>query len=322
MPRQNYIRFIFPFLLSPLFLGLTSCDFQEGEKKDVVEESGENAGFLYDLTSPDTTYQLPSYLKEISGISYFRKDKIACVQDEEANIYIFDLKRGEVVSEFDFGKNGDYEDLAIVGDDAYVLRSDGTLFKAVNFEINPTKAIKINTPLSQKNDTEGLFYDENTNSLLIACKDSPSIDKEKPYTGFKAIYSFDLEAEALLEKPAYLLDFSKIDNENKGRVAGFFRKMAIQLMLSDGSRFFPSAIAIHPLDSEKIYLISSIGKSLIIVNRLGDILRVVDLDTKVFNQPEGICFSENGDLFISNEGINGGGNILRFKLTTNTLKKN
>lgn len=323
MPKQNFNRFIFLFLLSSFFWGITSCNFQQEEKKQMTEESGKNAGFLYDLASPDTVFQLPSYLKEISGISYFQKDKIACVQDEEANIYIFDIQRGEVISEFDFGKNGDYEDIAIVKNDAYVLRSDGTLFKVEDFEANPKKAIKIKTALGQKNNTEGLVYDENTNSLLIACKDSPSIDEEKPYTGFKAIYRFDLELETLIEKPAYLIDFSKIDSAKvTGSVADFFTEAAIKLKLSDGSNFFPSAIAIHPLDTEKIYLISNIGKSLVIMNRSGDILRIINLDSRVFNQPEGICFSENGDLFISNEAVNGGGNILKFKLISNTLKKN
>ena len=40
--------------------------------------------------------------------------------------------------------------------------------------------------------TEGLFYQKNTNSLLIACKSSPSINKNESFNGFKAIYRFDL----------------------------------------------------------------------------------------------------------------------------------
>ena len=40
-----------------------------------------NDMFTYDLNNPDANYKLPSYLEEISGLSYYGKDKIACIQD-------------------------------------------------------------------------------------------------------------------------------------------------------------------------------------------------------------------------------------------------
>ena len=53
------------------------------------------------------------------------------------------------------------------------------------------------------------------------------------------------------------------------------------------------------------------------MNLKGVIINIVELDKRIFNQPEGICFSENGDMFISNEGKNGKANILRFKTIVN-----
>ena len=53
-------------------------------------------------------------------------------------------------------------------------------------------------------------------------------------------------------------------------------------------------------------------KVLIILDNHGSIINILDLDRNILNQPEGICFSENGDLFISNENKNGTANILRF----------
>ncbi len=49
--------------------------------------------FRYDLGSPAARYKLPAYLKEISGLSYYGNGKIACVQDEKANIYIWNLEK-------------------------------------------------------------------------------------------------------------------------------------------------------------------------------------------------------------------------------------
>jgi hypothetical protein len=59
-------------------------------------------------------------------------------------------------------------------------------------------------------------------------------------------------------------------------------------------------------------MISSRGKILLILDRQGNVLHLVDLDPKTFRQPEGMCFSPAGDLFISNEGKGGKGTILRF----------
>ena len=42
--------------------------------------------------------------------------------------------------------------------------------------------------------------------------------------------------------------------------------------------------------------------------------RVKELDEKLFRQPEGICFSPEGDMYISNEGQGGKGYILKFNI--------
>ena len=246
---------IFPIIILCLIISVfVSCNYSEENNKQITEDSGKRTTFPYDLNNPDTIYYLPEFLKEISGISNYKKNKIACVQDENANIYIFDIEKGKVTSKFDFGKNNDYEDIAIVGSNAYVLRSDGTLFMIENFEESQKKAIKIKTSLNNKNNTEGLSFDKNTNSLLIACKDSPSINKKELFDGFKAIYRFDLKDNRLIENPAYLIDLSPIDSlKFKGSAEKHFIKTAEKLkLIHDGSSFYPSGIAIHPIDTESI----------------------------------------------------------------------
>ena len=90
--------------------------------------------------------------------------------------------------------------------------------------------------------------------------------------------------------------------------------MAKRLRLIESETSFkPSGIAIHPIDGE-VYIISSVGKLLIILNRSGKVQNVIELDPKIFRQPEGICFSPKGDMFISNEGQGGKGYILKFKI--------
>ena len=270
----------------------------------------------YDIKDPDIIHRLPISLEEISGIAYFSKNKLACIEDEHAIVYIYDLKKNKVISKYDFGKDGDYEDIAVVDKVIYVLQSNGTIIKIKNIDTKrKIKTIEIETPLKKINDTEGLVYDKNTNSLLIACKESPSINTKELYKGFKAIYRFDLNNDKFIEKPEYLIDLSKLYDNNNGSVKKLFIETAKKLNLTSGDNiFYPSGLAIHPFDDETIYVISSIGKLLLTINRNGKILDIIELDRNIFNQPEGICFSKEGNMFISNEGKNEGGNIVKFNL--------
>ena len=49
-----------------------------------------------------------------------------------------------------------------------------------------TKTKKIKTPLSRKNDTEGLCYDKKNQYFLIACKERAEIKNGADYKGKKA----------------------------------------------------------------------------------------------------------------------------------------
>lgn len=270
--------------------------------------------FEYDLENPDGKYKLPSFLEEISGLSYYGKGKIACVQDEKAHIYILNLEQEKIVKKYEFGGDADYEDIAVVGKTAYVLRNNGHIYRIKNFNKKDRKVKKFNTPLKERNDTEGMAYDPLSNALLIGCKGSPSIEKENLYEGYKAIYKFDLEKEELIRSPHFLIDLERIDSYIDRSV---FSRLSIKVakslrLIESETSFQPSGIAVHPLYAE-IYIISSVGKLLIVLNRRGKVLDVKELDPKIFRQPEGICFSPTGDMFISNEGQGGKGYILKFK---------
>lgn len=81
----------------------------------------------------DQTWEVPILLEEISGISWLDNEHIACVEDEEAIIFIYNTKTSQIQKQIPFGEDGDYEGIAVVGNDAYVLRSDGVIFEVLNF---------------------------------------------------------------------------------------------------------------------------------------------------------------------------------------------
>ena len=66
-------------------------------------------------------WEMPKELDEISGITWAGENKIACVQDEEGIIFIYNLTSSLVEKTINFSKAGDYEGLAIIDSTAYVL---------------------------------------------------------------------------------------------------------------------------------------------------------------------------------------------------------
>src|ERR1700741_607269 len=83
----------------------------------------------YSFSKPDARLVLPDTLREISGLTILDNNTIACVQDENGIIFLYDLTKNKVKEQFTFSVNGDYEGIAIAGNTLYVLRSDGVLFE-------------------------------------------------------------------------------------------------------------------------------------------------------------------------------------------------
>ena len=251
-------------------------------------KSKEGVATNYQLNKPSSSWEMPKKLVEISGISILDFPHILCINDEEGKLYEYNLETKEVEDTYKFGKDGDYEDLAINGNIVYVLKSNGTIYKIKNFKTDP-KVETYNTFLSGKHDTEGLYFDKAGNRLLIACKEEVEIDGDDK----NVIYEFDLETNTLDKTPAFSIEKEDFTFKKKKH------------------HFAPSGLAIHP-KTQTLYIISSVGKLMVEMSQEGDILNKYSLDYSEFTQPEGIFFTDNGDLFISNEGKKGKGNILKF----------
>ncbi len=78
---------------------------------------------------------------------------------------------------------------------------------------------------------------------------------------------------------------------------------------------FPQVCFVCCIFDAFIYLVSHAGKQLLVYDEEKRIKAFIPLDKSLFKQPEGICFSPEGTLFISNESQGGRGNILTFKPT-------
>ncbi len=266
------------------------------EEKLLVISSG---NYRYSLNNPDGSYDLPGRLEEISGLDYLGDQVILCVEDEKGVLYFYNTGEKKVTREIKFAKNGDYEGVAHIDNLAYVIKSDGKLFTFPIDRNNEVDAMEIKTPFTRANDLEGLTAGHKKNELYLACKEQAEIENNKMKG--RAVYSFDLEKNLVLKTPYIHL------------TTEIFREVLKENGLSPSRHmpFKPSGIALHPKTGD-MFIIGSVGKLIIVLDRSGKITGAVPLSQKIFIQPEGICFDEKGTLFISSEGRGKNGYILAF----------
>jgi uncharacterized protein YjiK len=254
---------------------------------------------VYNFEKPNKKVKLPKALREISGITWWGEHKVAGIQDEDGYVFIIDLKKGEVKEKEKFNKDGDYEDIAKVGKKLYIVRNDGNLYRIKDFDKKDQETSAYPTKLTKKNDVEGLCYDKKNNRLLLLCKEQSGIKKN--HAKVKSIYAWDLATKSLTDAPVMTINIQD--------VRGFCQR---KLNVIPDGEFKPSGIAIHPITGQ-FYVVSSNMKVLVVLTEQGEVDVVHLLPKSIFKQPEGITFDEKASLYISNEGHDGPGNILKFK---------
>ena len=228
------------------------------------------------------TWALPGALKEISGIAFLDANRVACVQDEDGFIYIYNLETSAIENRIEFAGPGDYEGIAVNGTTAYVLESNGSIFIVRDFMQDP-KVDRIDTKFCSKNNPEGIFYDEEKNRLLLALK-----SRDPNSNGYKGIYSYDLETRELLAEPVLKMTFEE-------KIFDGIRKKNAQ------RTFFPSDINRNPHTGDFLILEAE-NPRLLVIAASGEAKQLHVLDRGLFPKPEGLAFNETGKLYISNEG--------------------
>lgn len=269
------------FMLMLFFL--TSC--QEKYASSYVSPPG------YNINKPHKI-KVKEVLDEISGIVYDRKENaIVAVNDEQGKLFKLDLANTFDYKLTKFSGSGDYEDLAYTGTEWYVLKSNGDIFLVKNIFTDSSSSEKFSNP-QKGNEFEGLYFDETSKSLWLLCKSCAADNNKKAVS----VYAFDIAAKQFRAEPAWQLSTKQIEEK---------------LSLKDLA-FKPSAIAMHPLQKQ-LYILSGVNKMLIILDSNRNVVSAYKLDPHEFRQPEGITFTDNGDMYISNEANDDSyANILKF----------
>jgi hypothetical protein len=212
--------------------------------------------------------------------------------DESGKIFSLNPsnKKDFTYPSIEFGAADDYEDIVKVDSMIYLLVSTGKIIEVKGYNTDSVQAKVVAELPGKENEFESLYYDKDIHSLIMLCK---KCNREKDQ--FRSAYKFSLDTYILTDTPYYRIDI------------GLLR----QISGDNRQDFQPSAAAINPVH-DKVYIVSSIGKILVVTDKKGTVQYTFPLSSITFPQPEGITFSPDGDMFISNEALDDRATLLRF----------
>jgi DNA-binding beta-propeller fold protein YncE len=276
----------YKIVIAGLFLFSSLHCRQSGGKGPVLKN--------HNLGKPEK-FSMPESVLEISGIAFHkgRGDTVYAINDEEGRLFRLAWKEKKQYNG-KFGKGGDYEDVAIVNEKVVILKSNGRMFafpfaNATEEEISDVTEYK---DLLPEGEYEGMYGDEATGKLYVICKNCEQDDPKKTVSG----YIFQI-GDAVYPAGTFQIDVNEIKSQT-GKVKRGFQ---------------PAGLAKDPITGEW-FIVSGLNKLLVITDSAWKIKEAHPLNGNTFNQPEGIAFDNEGNLYISNEGDDiSDGNILKFK---------
>lgn len=234
---------------------------------------------------------LKDELKEISGIVFLNDgEKMAAVNDEEGKIFVLDYANKDTTTSLVFSKPADFEDIVVDEKYYYVLESRGRIYRVPKPGVQDSM---VQFRMDIKNaDFEAMYMDTANKRIVLLCKSCPDYERNKT----KPAFCFDLTTLQFINDPCFVIDVKK----------------ARKLLKNDAFGTKPSAAAINPKLNKLFIVCSQDGKGLLICDLQGNIEQAIYLDESIYPQPEGITFSPNGDMYISNEGLYQPGSIIRY----------
>lgn len=273
-----------------IVFGCSRKIIENKSKQDKSPASYTSALSWYNVEDENAKYiELTDKLANISGLAFTDDNRLFADADDSSGIFQIEPASGKILKTFYVGdgkkKNVDeiksrYEDLAIYGSRFFILNSHGKINECKegsDGEFVEFTSYKLK--LTKDNNIEGICFDPETSALLLACKDYPGDGYEK----YKTIYSFSLSTMTMADTPRFALPEGKL---KRNTIDGEFR---------------PSGIARHKITGS-FFIISYHGHTIIEVSKEGEIINQKDLPESIHPQPEGIAFSSDNTLYISDEG--------------------
>ncbi|MCZ6888571.1 MAG: SdiA-regulated domain-containing protein [Gammaproteobacteria bacterium] len=221
-------------------------------------------------------WKLPGRLTEISGLAFTHDGRLLAHNDERGVIYELDFEKGRITNEFKVAKRADFEGIATVGDDVFLITSSGTV---VRTRLDGSAGEIIEPELANLCEIEGLATRDDR--VIAVCKniyDGPS----------------DVIRILFFDKRFNVADTLDVRMPHKIR---------------------PSGIEWDPKRRHYL-IVAADRREIVTIDEPGRVIATQKLKKSRHRQPEGIAISESGKLFIADEGGKGKGRLTVYPYPT------
>jgi uncharacterized protein YjiK len=239
----------------------------------------------YDLAgAPERQSELPTGLAEISGLAFTPDGRLLAHDDEQATVWQIDPVSGAPVKRFGITDGGgvlraDFEDIQVLGDRVYLVTSAGELVAAREAPDGETTPALLRTRgLGGACEVEGMTWDQSSRSLLLLCKNTAG----KRWKGQVVILAVSPDSGRFEPEPRLIIPEREIQR------------------LTGVKRFQGSAIARHPTLGT-YFMVAGPQRTVVEVDSTGKVLAGGRLSAQRHRQPEGIAFTQDQTLLISDE---------------------
>ncbi|MEZ6038429.1 MAG: hypothetical protein R3F29_13175 [Planctomycetota bacterium] len=250
----------------------------------------------FDFARPLASFALPEELAEISGLATVDERTVACVEDETGTVFLLDVTTGAVTTRLPFGKDGDYEGLARLGDAYWVLRSDGRLdeLRPDGDRLRRSRRLELDLP---HDELEGLDASADGRQLLIAPKSEP---RKKRDRDARRVYRLDPSVDE--PQPTVLFETT----------AAAVAAQLLRLGADAEPDVRLSSIAEQP-GTGLYYTLSGADRTLLVFTADGAVCGAHRFAKKDLPQPEALTFLPSGELVVSSEGGKGSARLVVYR---------
>ena len=286
--------------LAAVSSSLTACSSRDGTHvADVLETREQQVEQRIATATRSDELQLvarwilPRELREVSGVALLEDGRIVVHNDERGRIYVIDPKRGVILKHFSLGDrplHGDFEAIAVRGQDIFLLQSNGEIYR---FREGGSKArvpyARYDTKLGKECEFEGLEAEPASDALFLLCKTSSKKDERDKIV----IYRW---------QPG---------NGRQPSLSLITVPVAFAAGSNDWKRLSPSDMTIDPATGHWV-IIAAREKALVELTPEGHVVRSMKLPSSL-QQPEGVAITRDGLIIISDEGVKNAADITVFR---------
>ena len=245
--------------------------------------------------APLARWLLPPFLNEISGLAITADGRLLAHGDEGGQVSEIDYRSGILVKYFIVGRESaevDFEGITVASDAIYMVVSNGDVYEfREGAHGERVKYAVHKTGLSELCEFEGIAYDAQSSSLLLACKNI----RAKELRGSIVIVRWSLEAGAG-------------GTNGNSRLIVPFTAIAAAI---DSKSFTPSDITVDA-SSGNYLLIAGREKAFVEVTPLGEVVHAGPIPGD-HEQAEGVAITKDSILIIADEAVTSRGVITLYR---------